>query len=193
VYPAVNAATRIITNYGHLKRALGCINDLMKFRYGRMKCPANLARDVYWAVAALEDAAEASNPKFVRDLHKWSTRRLDLSETAKAEVRGELREYFEQHGYPVEFTTKALGEQLDLLDVERDAVGFLDAEAVNLSAEDKADKRRAGDAKQKRDKRRKAGIPPKGEALAIVRQLYPDASRATLNRRARKLKGASDA
>ena len=184
VRPVVDAATREVTNAGHLAKAIIGIHALKKLRYGRKRVPADAARDLYRVLAAIEAAAVVRNPRFVPDLHDWSVRHLCLSEAAKAEIRAELVEF------PEPITPLSLGQQLDLTDDERDRTKFWGAEVAGMTAEAREERKRIRDRVRKQAKRSSSR---KGGALALARQLYPNVSRATLFRRARELKGASNA
>lgn len=184
VCSAVDAARREITNAGHLAKAIGGIHALKRLRYGRKRVPVDAARDLYRVLAAVEAAAMVRNPKFSPDLHEWSARHLCLSETAKAEIRADLEEF------PEPITPLSLGQQLDLTDDERDRTKFWGAEVAGMTAEAREERKRIRDRVRKQVKRSSSR---KGEALALARQLYPNVSRATLFRRARELKGASNA
>lgn len=168
--------TKLIRNTGQLVKAIGRVVDLIKLRYGRDGCPPEHATDLYRVVAALEDAAAARDPKFVRDLHNWTKRHLrSLSNTAKASVQAELRDEV-----AVEITQRWLGEQTGLLDAERDAIKFYDAEAIDLSEADriaKKKRKRAAMAQLRREV--KEGATPRSRCRARQRELQPGVSTST--------------
>ncbi|WP_139231574.1 hypothetical protein [Methylobacterium phyllosphaerae] len=167
--------SKIISNIGHLTKVIGDTVKLLKLRYGRDGAPAEHSSDIYRVVAAAEDAAAARNPKFERDLHNWSQRHLRrLSEAERIMVRSDLR------AYPVEVTHRWVGEQLGLLDAERDLIDFRYAEAVDMTDVARAEKKRARDRDRKAEVRRAKGTPRRGEKLAKAKLLDPEAPAKTL-------------
>jgi hypothetical protein len=186
VRPTLDAATREITNAGHLAKAIVGIHALKKLRYGRKRVPVDAARDLYRVLAAVEAATAARNSRFVPDLHDWSVRHLCLSDAAKAEIRDELGE----DAFII--TPQFLGEQLGLTNAERNDTEFWDAEVAGITPEAREERKRARDRERKRAKRARSR---KGKAFALAlaraRQLYPNVSQATLYRRAHELEGAS--
>lgn len=179
----------LIRNQGQLCKVLMALRTLVSTEYGRQGCSdPHAAQALFLAYAAVEDAAAADDNRYVRTLDRWAPRRLPgLGKDARAAALAELRTH------PVEITSRFLGELLGLTDAQRDRCGFWLAEPVDLSPEAKAEKLRAKDRERKEQKRRKAGVRPKGETLALARQLYPEAPRSTLFRRARELNGGSNA
>lgn len=168
--------TKLIRNTGQIVKAIGRVVDLIKLRYGRDGCPPEHATDLYRVVAALENAAAARDPRFVRDLHNWSERHLrSLSRVAKVAVQAELRDE-----PAVEITQRWLGEQTGLLDAERDAIKFYDAEAIDMSEADRIAKKKSRRAAQAQLRREvKEGATPRSRCRARKRELQPEVATST--------------
>lgn len=161
-------SSRPIANPGHAKKCIKAIRRIVLAEGYQAAGP----RDIFLAVAWLEDTAAAADPSYERTLDKFALRYLrGFGLAAQADALAELR------AYPRPVTPRSLGELLCLTSAKREQFKFTLAEPIDMTLAEIA---KAKNRESKARGRRARGIPERGMRIAEAKRCEPDTPIKTL-------------